>query len=165
MSWLLSMPPKKKADLQSCPSFPFNTRTMRFGNRSGFPGARLERQMHYWKQQLSGLPLLQSARDRPRPPVASYRGSHETLRVDAELTAALKFLAQREKTTLFMTLLAAFEVLLHRYSGQDDFAIGTLTAGRGRAGDGRTDRVFRKHAAVAREYEGKSSFSASCWGA
>ena len=118
----------KPADL---PELPIQYADYAVWEQERLSGERLERQTQYWKQQLAGLPLLDLPTDRPRPAVATYRGSRETFRVDAELTAALKQLAQSEKTTLFMTLLAAFEVLLYRYSGQDDFAIGTLTAGRG----------------------------------
>ena len=100
--------------------------------REWLRGERLLEQVEYWKQQLEGVPQLHMPMDRSRPAVASYRGSRELLEVNAEVTAGLKQLGQEEGTTLFMTLLAAFEVLLYRYTGQEDFTVGTLTAGRGR---------------------------------
>ena len=91
----------------------------------------LERQLVYWRDQLGGtLPVLELPADRPRPAVQSYRGARVSLRLPAELTAALKELSRREGVTLFMTLLAAFQTLLHRYSGQQDITVGSPVAGR-----------------------------------
>jgi amino acid adenylation domain-containing protein len=91
------------------------------------------RQLDYWRQTLSGvLPVLQLPTDRPRPPALSYRGSMETFTLPGELTEALKALSRREGVTLYMTLLAAFKSLLHRYSGQDDIIIGGVTDTRRR---------------------------------
>jgi amino acid adenylation domain-containing protein len=94
--------------------------------------ATLERLLAFWQGTLEGLPELSLPTDRPRPPVASFRGAQVDFEIDAELTAGLRALARREKATLFMTLLAAYQVLLHRYTGQDDFAVGTPIAGRTR---------------------------------
>ena len=91
----------------------------------------LERQLVYWRNQLGGaLPVLELPTDRPRPAVQSYRGARVSLRLPAELTAAIKELSRREGVTLFMTLLAAFQTLLHRYSGQQDITVGSPVAGR-----------------------------------
>ncbi len=96
-------------------------------------GAVLEEQLGYWTERLAGAPpLLELPADRPRPPVPAGRGatvSRVLPRGDAE---ALRALARREGATLFMTLLAAFDVLLARWSGQEDVVVGTPTAGRGR---------------------------------
>ncbi|HEX8852323.1 MAG TPA: condensation domain-containing protein, partial [Pyrinomonadaceae bacterium] len=87
----------------------------------------------YWTQQLGGLlPVLELPTDRPRPPVQSFRGASRSLRLSESLTAQLKALAQGESVTLFMLLLAAFKVLLARYTGQDDIIIGTPIANRNR---------------------------------
>ena len=97
------------------------------------PGAVLEQQLSYWRQQLGGMPaILQLPTDRPRPPVQSAHGATYEFELSGELTAALQELSRRENATLFMTLLAAFQVVLHRYSGQDDIAVGTPIAGRTR---------------------------------
>ena len=81
---------------------------------------------HYWQQQLAGeLPLLNLPTDRRHPPVQNYQGSSHSFNLSPELTQKLKELGQTEGTTTFMTLLAAFQVLLHRYTGQDDILVGS----------------------------------------
>ncbi|MDJ0729381.1 MAG: non-ribosomal peptide synthase/polyketide synthase [Crocosphaera sp.] len=93
----------------------------------------LARQLSYWKQQLKDVPLLhQLPSDRPRPPIQSFRGGTEQLQLDPELTEQLKQLSQQTGSTLFMTLLAGFAVLLSRYSGQTDLVIGSPIANRNR---------------------------------
>lgn len=89
-------------------------------------------QMAYWEQQLAGLPVLQLHTDFPRPLVATQRGASLHLPLSDELTSELRMLSRREGVTLFMTLLAAFQVLLHRYTRQDDIVVGSPTAGRKR---------------------------------
>ncbi len=102
--------------------------------RSWLQGERLEEQLSYWRAQLSGAPpLLKLPTDRPRPPVQSYRGAHQTLLVSESLTRSLQDLSRREGATLFMALLAAFSTLLYRYSGQRDILVGTPIANRNRA--------------------------------
>ena len=94
----------------------------------------LQRQKAYWKQQLAGSPpVLNLPTDRPRPPVQTFRGASQTLVFTEELSDALKDLSLREGATLFMTLLAAFNTLLYRYSGQEDILVGTPIAGRMRS--------------------------------
>jgi amino acid adenylation domain-containing protein/non-ribosomal peptide synthase protein (TIGR01720 family) len=94
-------------------------------------GEVLDRQLAYWKEQLEGAPAsLDVPADRPRPPVRSSRGALLRFSLGTELTEALKALARREGVTLYMTLLAAFDVLLHRYTGQDDIVVGSPIAGR-----------------------------------
>src|SRR5581483_6846318 len=74
--------------------------------------------------------LLELPTDRPRPPVQSYRGARRALTLPKALADDLAQFSRREGVTLFMTLLAAFKVLLHRYTGQDDIVVGSPTAGR-----------------------------------
>ena len=100
--------------------------------REWLQGEELERQLDYWRRQLGGMESLRLPTDRARPALSSYRGSREFLRIDEGATAGLKQLSREENATLFMTLLAAFQLLLSRYSGQQDIAVGTLTAGRNR---------------------------------
>ena len=92
----------------------------------------LEKQLSYWKTQLNDLTVLELPTDKHRPMQLSYRGAQETFQLSVVLTQRLKTLSQQHNVTLFMTLLAAFQVLLHRYSGQDDIVIGTALAGRNR---------------------------------
>ncbi|NKI69948.1 amino acid adenylation domain-containing protein, partial [Collimonas pratensis] len=94
-------------------------------------GAVLEQQTAYWKHSLSGAPtLLELPADYPRPPQQDYAGSSIDIRLDAALTRKLKALSQRHGSTLYMTLLSSWALLLSRLSGQDDIVIGTPAANR-----------------------------------
>ena len=95
-------------------------------------GEVLDTQLAYWKQHLAGVSTLQLSTDHPRPAVQTFRGTRHLLTLSSTLTHALKTLSQRHGVTLFMTLLAAFQTLLHRYTGQDDIVVGTLIANRNR---------------------------------
>ncbi|HXO30541.1 MAG TPA: amino acid adenylation domain-containing protein, partial [Thermoanaerobaculia bacterium] len=92
----------------------------------------LQEHLAYWRAQLAGAPmLLELPADRPRPAVLSYRGGTHPVTVDAALSAAIARLARRAGATLFMTLTAAWNLLLHRLSGQDDLLVGFPIANRG----------------------------------
>jgi amino acid adenylation domain-containing protein/non-ribosomal peptide synthase protein (TIGR01720 family) len=94
---------------------------------------RGESHWNFWQRQLTApLPVLNLPTDRRRPPVQTYRGATQTLRLDTELSRRLEKLAQAEGTTLFTVLFAAFNVLLYHYTGQADIVVGTPTAGRSR---------------------------------
>jgi hypothetical protein len=101
--------------------------------RQWLSGAVLQAQLDFWVERLAGVPVLELPADRPRPSALSGRGAARALELPAELVDQVRDLGRQEGATLFMTLLAAFQVLLHRYSGQDDFAIGTPIAGRTRS--------------------------------
>jgi amino acid adenylation domain-containing protein/thioester reductase-like protein len=91
-------------------------------------------QLAYWTKQLDGIPpLLDLPTDRPRPQVWSFNGSVLPLRFPPELVAGMRALGRREGCTLFMTMLSAFQTLLHRWSGQDDICVGSPIANRNRA--------------------------------
>ncbi|HEY0602095.1 MAG TPA: amino acid adenylation domain-containing protein, partial [Herpetosiphonaceae bacterium] len=92
----------------------------------------LDRQLSYWKNQLIDLPILDLPTDRPRPPLPTFGGATELFALDQELSTALLALSRREGVTLFMTLLAGFQAVLARYSGQDDIVVGSPIAGRTR---------------------------------
>jgi amino acid adenylation domain-containing protein len=101
--------------------------------RACLQGEVLEAHLAYWKEQLAGCEfVLDLPAARPRPPVQTFSGATAALELPMGLGPALKELSRREGVTLFMTLLAAFDVLLHRYTGQDDFVVGTPIAGRSR---------------------------------
>jgi amino acid adenylation domain-containing protein len=90
-----------------------------------------ERHWSYWQQRLAGrVPALDLPLDRPRPMVQTYRGQWVPFRIDGELAARLRDCARERGVTLYALLLAGYQALLHRYSGQDDFAVGCPTAGR-----------------------------------
>ncbi|MBC7888346.1 MAG: amino acid adenylation domain-containing protein [Ferruginibacter sp.] len=90
----------------------------------------LENKMGYWKNKLQGVVPLQLPTDFARPAVQSRNGAIVNFRISKELSSALQLLSQQQGVTLFMTLLAAFKVLLYRYSGQQDICVGTPLAGR-----------------------------------
>lgn len=90
-----------------------------------------EQDLHYWQQQLQGeLPKLELPLDRPRASATAYRGGAETLSIDPHTTQKLRKLAGSSNATLYTVLLGLFNVLLHRYSGQQDIIVGTPTLGR-----------------------------------
>ena len=95
-------------------------------------GQLLKSQISYWREQLADLPVLELHTDQPRPAQMSYKGAVEYFTIPSTLVSQLKILAKEEHATLFMVLLAAYQVLLMRYSGQADFAVGTPIAGRNR---------------------------------
>ncbi|MEH2382478.1 MAG: amino acid adenylation domain-containing protein [Nostoc sp.] len=95
-------------------------------------GEVLEAQMSYWKQQLSNVPILYLPTDRPRSAVATYKGAKQSLELSKTLSNALKALSVQEGVTLFTLLLAAFKVLLHKYTNQNDIVVGTDIANRNR---------------------------------
>jgi amino acid adenylation domain-containing protein len=91
----------------------------------------------YWQGQLAGAPfVLDLPTDQPRPPVQTYRGSSRSLRLDAGLSGRIQALARAHRATLYTALAAAFEALLHRHTGQDDFLIGSPVADRASPGLG-----------------------------
>ena len=101
--------------------------------RQWLSGEVLKTQLHYWKEQLKNLPnLLQLPADRPRKAIQTFQGGYYYAAFDRELSAKLSALSKRSGVTLFMTLVAAFQVLLYRLSGEDDIVVGTPVAGRNR---------------------------------
>jgi len=101
--------------------------------RGRLEGEALERQAAFWRRRLAGAPpLLELPTDRPRPPVRSSRGGKLPVRLSRELSARLEELALRQGATLFMVLLAGYQALLARWSGQDDVVVGTYSGNRPR---------------------------------
>lgn len=96
-------------------------------------GEILEKQLSYWRQQLHDLPALKLPSDRPRPAVQTYRGATYPLHISPTLSQALETFSQQSGASLFMTLLAAFQTLLCRYTEQEDIAIGSPIANRHRS--------------------------------
>ncbi|HET6975215.1 MAG TPA: amino acid adenylation domain-containing protein [Pyrinomonadaceae bacterium] len=119
-----------------------------------------ERLRKYWLQQLAGeLPVLDLPTDRARPAVQTYRGASASARLDQSLTERLKLLATSDETTLFMTLLAAFQVLLYRYTGQQDIMVGSPSSGRGSAEFSGTVGYFVNPLVLRGEVSAGKSFS------
>src|SRR5207253_3060459 len=99
--------------------------------RRGLRGAWLDEQLEYWKNQLAGAaPTLDLSTDYPRPERQLLRGAQDSILLPAKMSDAIRRLGRQEGATLFMTLLAAFQTLLFRYSGQEDIVVGSPVAGR-----------------------------------
>jgi hypothetical protein len=138
------------------PALPVQYADYAVWQREWLQGDVLEQQLGYWKQALAELPALDLPTDRPRPAIASFRGGRVIFEIDAGLTGRLKEVGRAERATLFMTLLAAFQVLLYRYSGQEDIAVGAPIAGTCAPRTRRADRVLRQHAGAARRLVGRA---------
>ncbi len=117
----------------SLPELPIQYADFAHWQRQWLQGEVLESQLAYWKQQLAGAPaLLDLSTDRPRPALQTFRGAHQSLMLPKTLTEGFKALGRHEGVTLFMAFLAAFKVLLYRYTSQDDLIVGTPIANRNR---------------------------------
>ena len=102
--------------------------------RQWLQGEVLQSQLSYWQQQLANAPaLLSLPTDRPRPAEQTYHGTHQEFALSLELTSKLTKLSQEQGCTLFMTLLAAFDTLLYRYTGTEDILVGSPIANRDRS--------------------------------
>jgi len=122
-----------KGQASPLPELPIQYADFALWQRQYLQGETLNKELSYWKQQLDGAPtLLQLPTDRPRPPVQTFRGATQLFILPNTLTKALKALSQQTQSTLFMTLLAAFNTLLYRYTGADDILVGSPIANRNR---------------------------------
>lgn len=113
------------------PEIPVQYADYALWQRERMANGSLDEQLSFWKKQLAGAPsILELPTDRPRPSVQDLREGVHIRVLSKELLERLHNLSRQQGTTLFMTLLAAYEVLLHRYSGQEDIVIGSPVAGR-----------------------------------
>jgi amino acid adenylation domain-containing protein len=118
----------------SLPDLPIQYADFTVWQREWLQGEVVDSQLAYWKQQLGGdLPVLELPTDHPRPAVQTFRGAHHSFVLPQRLSERLATLSQQEGVTLFMTLLAAFKTLLHRYIGQEDIVVGSPAANRNRS--------------------------------
>src|SRR5207249_1069100 len=114
------------------PELPIQYADYAVWQRQYLQGEVLDELQAYWSRQLRGLVPLELPTDRPRPAVRSSRGDAHFFALSPELAEQIRALSRREGATLFMTLLAAFQALLNRYSGQADIAVGVPVANRNR---------------------------------
>jgi len=121
-----------KNDLSPLPELPLQYADFAEWQRQWLQGEVLETQLAYWRQQLNGIALLNLPIARPRPPVPTYRGARQLLTLSSALSEQLNSLSKQENATLFVTLLAAFQTLLYRYTEQENIAVGTPIANRNR---------------------------------
>ncbi|MFN6274067.1 MAG: condensation domain-containing protein, partial [Microcystis sp.] len=127
--------------------------------RQWLTGEVLERQLNYWQKQLQDAPtILELPTDYPRPPIPSFRGDGQVFRLNQDLTQRLKRLSQESGATLFMTLLAAFFVLISRYSGQLDVLVGSPIANRNSSAIEKLMGFFANTLALRGDMSGNPSF-------
>lgn len=116
------------------PALPIQYADFSVWQREWLQGEVLEQQLAYWKRQLTDVPAtLDLLTDRPRGAVRTYQGKHHYITLPASLLEELEQLSRQEKCTLFMTMLAAFKVLLYRYTHQEDLLVGCPIANRNRS--------------------------------
>ncbi len=115
------------------PELPLQYADFAHWQREWLQGEELETQIAYWRHQLDSISVLNVPTDRPKPAIQSYRGATQFLELPPSLTEALEKLSQQQGVTLFMTLLAAFQTLLYRYTHQEDIAVGSPIANRNRS--------------------------------
>ncbi|MEO7536236.1 MAG: amino acid adenylation domain-containing protein, partial [Ferruginibacter sp.] len=123
-------------------------------------GETLKKKLAYWKQKLDGVAPLQLPTDHPRPAIQTINGNNAEFRIDKELEESLVALSQQNGATLFMTLLAAFKVMLYRYSGQQDISVGTSIANRSHQELSDLVGFFVNTLALRSEVNGEDSFVA-----
>lgn len=117
----------------SLPDLPIQYADYALWQQESLRGAALDEPLAYWKRQLTDAPTcLELPTDRPRNPAQTFRGRWQWQTLPQPLAEALKELSQHQGATLFMTLLAAFQTLLHRYTGVEDILVGSPVAGRNR---------------------------------
>nr|WP_256589251.1 non-ribosomal peptide synthetase [Pseudomonas sp. IB20]MCV2228159.1 amino acid adenylation domain-containing protein [Pseudomonas sp. AU10] len=142
------------------PALPIQYPDYALWQRSWMEAGEKERQLGYWRERLGGeQPVLELPLDHPRPAVQSYRGARLDVSVEAALVNGLKALAQREGVTLFMLLLASFQTLLYRYSGQSDIRVGVPIANRNRAETERLIGFFVNTQVLKADIDGQMTFS------
>ncbi|WP_084610648.1 hybrid non-ribosomal peptide synthetase/type I polyketide synthase [Archangium violaceum] len=114
------------------PAMPVQYADYAVWQRNWLSGQAMESQLGYWKKQLAGVPPLELPTDRPRPANRTSAGALHHFVLPRELSEPLLSLGRREGSTPFMVMMALYQALLHRYSGQEDFAVGSPLAGRNR---------------------------------
>lgn len=113
------------------PELPIQYADFAYWQRTALDNGAMEHHLDYWRKQLSGdLPAIELTSDYPRPAIRTFKGESRPITLPASLTRRLKDLSHREGATLVMTLLAAFDTLLYRYTGQVDILVGSAIANR-----------------------------------
>jgi amino acid adenylation domain-containing protein len=148
-----------KGERSPLPELPIQYPDYATWQREWLQGQVLEKQLSYWKENLGGdLPVLDLATDRPRPSVQTHHGARESLLLSQNLTEAITALSQREGVTLFMTLLAAFKVLLFRHTGLQDIIVGSPITSRPQPETEGLIGFFLNNLALRTDLSGNPSF-------
>ncbi len=122
-------------------------------------GDELERRLTHWRERLAGLTALELPTDRPRGHAYSFPGARCATSVSPALTAKLRALAEHHDATLYIVLLAAWQTLLHRYSGQSDIVVGSAVSGRTRSEAERVVGYFSQALPMRTSFDGDPSFA------
>ncbi|HXQ69673.1 MAG TPA: MupA/Atu3671 family FMN-dependent luciferase-like monooxygenase, partial [Pyrinomonadaceae bacterium] len=141
------------------PELPIQYADFAIWQREWLQGSVIESMLAYWKPQLEGLGALDLPSDRPRPPVQTSKGSTYSFALPESLSASLNSLSRSQGVTLFMTLLAALQVLLSRYTGAEDIAVGTTIAGRNRAETEQMIGLFTNTLVLRTDLSGEPGFT------
>ncbi|HTQ80161.1 MAG TPA: condensation domain-containing protein, partial [Thermoanaerobaculia bacterium] len=149
-----------EGDPSPLPELPIQYADFALWQRRWLTGEELTRQLAFWKRQLAGAPLLlELPTDRPRPPVQTSAGAHMGFELADQEVQGLERLSQTLGGTLFMALLAAYQLLLSRYSGQEDVIVGTPVAGRNRLETEELIGFFVNSLAIRARISGDPSFA------
>lgn len=141
------------------PAVPFQFADYALQQKERQGGEDMARQMAYWKRHLAGnLPSLHLPISRNRPAAPSFRGAMRTHSLTGGLSDSLRQLSRQEGATLYMTLLAAFNILLQRYSGQEDILVGSNTAGRNQPGSEKLLGYFLNTIVMRNDLSGSPTF-------
>jgi len=141
------------------PELPIQYRHFAAWQRVWLQSPAAEKQLAYWQAQLQGLTEIQLRTDRPRPESRSGRGARHPLTFSRTLSRALKSVSRDHHVTLFMTLLAAFQCLLYRYTRQDDVAVGSVIANRNQIQLENLIGMFANTIVLRTDLSGEPSFS------
>ena len=144
--------------LTQLPELPIQYADYGLWQRNWLQGERLEKQLNYWRKQLANATELKLLTDKPRPAQQSFIGATEYVVLPAQLVRRLDALRQVHDVTLFMLLMAAFKVLLHRYTDQDNILVGTTIANRERHEVGGLIGFFANSLVLATDMTGNPSF-------
>ena len=141
------------------PELPIQYADFAMWQRDWLSGETLEKQLSYWRDKLSGaLPVLELPTDRLRPAIQSQRGASEILKLPETLSLDLQNFSNEKGVTLFMTLLAAFKVLIHRYTGQTDICVGMPIANRNRSETESLIGFFVNNVVLRSDLQGNPTF-------
>ncbi|HEX5126225.1 MAG TPA: condensation domain-containing protein, partial [Rhodocyclaceae bacterium] len=147
-------------DISPLPELPIQYADFAHWQRQWLQGEVLKKQLDYWQDRLAGAPaLLELPTDFPRPALQTYKGASHWFALDETLTAGLRQIAQHNDATLYMVLLAAFDVLLARYAGQTDILVGTAIANRNRAEIENLIGVFANTLVMRNDLSGNPRFT------
>ncbi|HJP94904.1 MAG TPA: amino acid adenylation domain-containing protein [Pyrinomonadaceae bacterium] len=126
--------------------------------RDYLQGENLEQLLSYWRKQLAGLPTLELPTDHQRPAIQSLRGAYQVSELPSELIASIDALSRKEGVSTFMMLLAVFNTLLYRYTGQTDIVVGTDAANRNRVETEGLIGFFLNHLVLRTDLSGEPTF-------